>query len=132
MGFEVAIVVILILFGIYAGFHYYQLNQKSQMSNLMETFQSMNNVEDVRDLIEVPFDMVKEHETIQHIGWLHKNGVNQDKPLLNLYFDQTNASFFCVTLNNDKTKLIIQKDMLSDGEEVSIKGDLHIVKMMKD
>ena len=127
MGFEVAIVVILILFGMYAGFHYYQLNQKSKMNNLMETFKTMNDVEDV---IEAPFNMAEEHETIQHIGWLIKNGGKTAD--LNLYFDQTDASFFGVPLNSGNTKLIIQKDMLKDGEQVPIKGELHIVKMNND
>ena len=127
MGFEVAIVVILILFGIYMGFHYYQINKENQMNAFIESFSSENNQGDV---IEADFDMVKDHEIIQHIGWLYKKGMDSNQPGLNLFFDQTDASFFGVVLNSNNKKLIIRKEMISNGEEVMINGELHIVKML--
>ena len=127
MGFEVAIIVILILFGIYIGFHYYQLNKQNQMNKFIESFSVENKQEDV---IEAEFDMVKDHEIIQHIGWLYKKGTDSNQPGLNLFFDQTDASFFGVVLNSSNKKLIIKKSMISNGEEVMINGELHIVKML--
>ena len=128
MNFEVAIVGLLILFCIYITFYYYQLNKESQINNLIETFNTINE-EEIKDVIEEELNWVKEYDTMQHIGWLYKKGTDRNHPSMNLFFDQTDASFLGVILNNGNKKLIIQKQMISDGEEVMIKGELHIVKM---
>lgn len=119
MSFEVAIVGILILFGIYAGFHYYKLNKESQLNNLIETFNSMNE--------EVKEDKI-DWEITQHIGWLYKNGTNKNFDNLNLYFNQSDASFFAITLN-DQTKIQMNREMMSDGEEIMVNNAMYVVKM---
>ena len=124
MGFEVAIVGILILFCIYAGFHYYQLNKENHINNLIETFNTMNEEE------EIKADKIDWNIT-QHIGWLYKNGTNKNFDNLNLYFNQSDASFFATNLN-DQTKIQMNREMMKDGDEVMVNNGMYVVKMFTE
>ena len=62
----------------------------------------------------------------QHIGWLYKNGTNNDFNNLNLYFNQSDASFFALPLDSNEV-IHLNVDMVKRGDNISINNENYVV-----
>ncbi len=93
--------------------------------------QQNKKVEQQIDNVEENFEEVQEIDKIdwtltQHIGWLYKNGSNENFDNMNLYFDQSNATFFAIPLDQE-LRINLNIEMARNGESIELNGDNYLI-----
>ena len=86
-----------------------------QLSNVEENFE-------VEEIDENKIDWL----LTQHIGWLYKNGTNENFDNMNLYFDQSNATFFAMPLEQE-LRINLNIEMARKGESVELNGEKYVI-----
>ena len=113
----IIILIILITSMIGCGVLYY-LQQNKQV-------QKLEKVEDFEQVPEIREDKV-DWSITQHIGWLYKNGDNKNFDNMNLYFDQSNATFFAMPLEQE-LRINLNIEMARKGESVELNGEKYVI-----
>ena len=115
---EIVIVVIIVISIIGSGilFYFYQNKQVSNLNKIEENFR------------QIPDDKIDWNIT-QHLGWLYKNGKNENFDNMNLYFNQSNARFFAL---DDNTKINLNVEMVKNGDSIEINNETYVVAFSED
>jgi len=115
---SIGILIILVITVAMLGYLYYDSqNQK------IENFEV---VEDILEPKEEPIDW----NVTEHLGWMYKNGTNENWDNLNFYFDKSKNSFLALTLNN--TRIHLTQESINDGDYININGDNYLVEYFKE
>ena len=109
-------IVIIIIVSIIGGVALFYLHQNKKMNKVEENF---------RQVPEIREDKV-DWSITQHLGWLFKNGDNKNFDNMNLYFNQSNASFFALPLNNNE-KINLNVEMVKNGDKIVVNNENYVV-----
>ena len=93
-----------------------------QQNKKMEQINNVENFDDVEEIDENKIDW----SLTQHIGWLYKNGDNKNFDNMNLYFDQSNASFFAIPLHQE-LRINLNIEMARKGESVELNDEKYVI-----
>lgn len=119
------IILTLILVGIMLGIIYYKKH--------IEPFkQTLQNIQQSQELTQIQEEPMINFSIMQHIGWL-QNGEPFNN--LNLYFNQTNATFCALPLNHGQYfRELIQLggNIPKDGTTITINNKQYIVELEKN
>ena len=117
---DIGIVIIIIVSIIGGGilFYLHQNKKINQINKVEENFQ------------QIPEDKGIDWSITQHLGWLYKDGENKNFDNMNLYFNQSDASFFALSYNNEKIKLNVE--MVKNGDNIKVNNENYIVNFSED
>jgi len=93
-----------------------------QQNKKMEQLNDVENFEEIEEIDENKIDW----SLTQHIGWLYKDGKNENFDNMNLYFDQSNASFFAIPLHQE-LRINLNIEMARKGESVELNGEKYVI-----
>ena len=120
MNFIIVISIILITLSLFGGFYYYQLNQKLENIENIENIENMiNKQEEIEETIN--FD------EMEHLGYLFKNGTNENFDNLNVYFNKITKDF--IALTQEQMLINLGKESINEGDKLNINNEMYIVKL---
>ena len=117
---SIGIVIILIITVVMLGYLYYDSqNQKVDNFEIIEQ----------EEIIEQKEELINWNAT-EHLGWMFKNGTNENSDNLNFYFDKSKNSFLALTFNN--TRIYLDQESINDGQNININGENYLVEYFKE